>query len=464
MRARIVLLWLAGCAAALGQVNFVWDFPTNQYGAPSPFTGGGGNPTFMSAAGGSAIYAPTVSGVNANDYEMRTVLAATQGLAGGTYMHFLRASSNAAPGVGSCVGSYISVEFALPSGWQNGGAAQLTVNQCVNGTYNQLLGTSAAIHNGDALRSVVWGTTLWVFVNNVRYVSQTIPQTTGQPGYGGRNNPSPGLASPLVGHHDVASPLALQPHTLATSVLTNAASFKWSGVADDALGIGVYEYSVSRNGVAMTNLVEPIFTDATVQPSTTYAYSFTATDFHGNSSTPVTINITTPAANLIDPRRTGIYTTGSYWGGGGEQIDTLSGNLNFSLPLATAVGRAGTQIPVGLVYNSQNWRQDNGVNWNLGADVGFGYGWQMLIGSITPYHTDFLGDVDHYVYTDATGAQYLLNVNTGGVWSSKQSVYVWFDSNANKLHFRDGSFWVMGCTSGGGKPMREPCTRRSSRM
>jgi hypothetical protein len=147
MRARLVVLGLIGCAAALGQGGFVWDYPTNQYPPPNVFTGNG-DTSFTSSAGGSLIYTPTVSGVNGNDYEMRTVLSATQSLAGGTYMHFLRASSNAAPGVGS----YISVEFALPSNWQNGGAAQLTVNQSVSGTITQIAATTATIHNGDTLR------------------------------------------------------------------------------------------------------------------------------------------------------------------------------------------------------------------------------------------------------------------------------------------------------------------------
>jgi hypothetical protein len=145
-------------------------------------------------------------------------------------------------------------------------------------------------------------------------------------------------------------------------------------------------------------------------------------------------------------------TTGNYWGGGGEQIDTLSGNLNFTLPLLTAQGRAGWKIPVGLSYNAQNWRQDNGANWQLGSDVGFGFGWRMTIGSITPYYIYWWDGPDHYVFTDSTGAEYRLDVNNGGVWSSTHGVYVWFDSNANVLHFKDGTFWVMGCTSGGTEP------------
>jgi hypothetical protein len=60
--------------------------------------------------------------------------------------------------------------------------------------------------------------------------------------------------------------------------------------------------------------------------------------------------------------------------------------------------------------------------------------------------------IGHYVYADGSGAQYRLDVNDNGVWSSStQSVCVWFDSNANRLYFRDGTFWVMGCTSSSGE-------------
>ncbi len=109
---------------------------------------------------------------------------------------------------------------------------------------------------------------------------------------------------------------------------------------------------------------------------------------------------------ITDARRTGIYAAGSYWGGGGEQIDTLSGNLNFSLPLVKAQGRTGWQVPVGLSYNSQNWRQDDGVNLLLGEDVGYGFGWQAQVGSITPHTaiTQSSTGVDYYIYQDGTGA------------------------------------------------------------
>jgi hypothetical protein len=83
----------------------------------------------------------------------------------------------------------------------------------------------------------------------------------------------------------------------------------------------------------------------------------------------------------------------------------------------------------------------------LGQDVGYGYGWKLLAGSLLPFNTPT--GIGEYIFTDATGAQYRLNQNNGGVWTSLESVYVSYDSNANVLHFKDGSFWMMGCTSGG---------------
>jgi RHS repeat-associated protein len=126
--------------------------------------------------------------------------------------------------------------------------------------------------------------------------------------------------------------------------------------------------------------------------------------------------------------------------------------VNFSVPLLTAQGRANWTIPIGLSYNSQNWLQDNGVNWQLSDDVGYGFGWKLQIGSITPYYASATSGVDHYVYTDSTGAEYRLDQNNNGVWSSTQGIFVWFDSNAGILHFKNGQFWKMGSTSGASEP------------
>ncbi len=252
-----------------------------------------------------------------------------------------------------------------------------------------------------------------------------------------------------LGHHDTVSPFAVTGTTIASSVYPTQVSLRWTGAADDTNGIGVWGYSVYRNGVVVGAPGTAEFIDNTAAPSTSYTYVIYTGDQHGNWSSGTTVTVSTPPAQSIDPRRVGLFTTGSYWGGGGEQIDTLSGNLNFTLPLLKAQGRNGWTVPVNLSYNSQNWRQDGGVNWQLGDDVGYGFGWKAQIGSITPYYTNWWAGVDHYVFEDGTGAQYRLDQNNGGVWSSTQGIYVWFDANANVLHFKDGTFWNMGCTSGG---------------
>ena len=103
--------------------------------------------------------------------------------------------------------------------------------------------------------------------------------------------------------------------------------------------------------------------------------------------------------------------------------------------------------PVALSYNSQNWRRDGSTTFKLGADVGYGFGWRLMAGSLTPIYsspTTFL----HYLFTDASGAEYKLDVNTGGVWSSKEGIYVSFNTSTNRLEFSDGSTWLMDCVAG----------------
>jgi hypothetical protein len=60
--------------------------------------------------------------------------------------------------------------------------------------------------------------------------------------------------------------------------------------------------------------------------------------------------------------------------------------------------------------------------------------------------------VHHWVFTDATGAEYKLDVSENGIWRSREGIYVWYDANTDKLYFPDGSFWLMGCVSGGTEP------------
>jgi hypothetical protein len=170
----------------------------------------------------------------------------------------------------------------------------------------------------------------------------------------------------------------------------------------------------------------------------------------GGATHPGPIPTTPPAdsGNGLDPRRVGVRALGSYWGDAGENLDTDSGNLSFSNVLIKPFGRGNWSLPFQLSYNSQMWRHDSGGDWLLGQDVGYGMGWKLQVGSLTPVWAS-ASTIDHYLFTDASGAEYSLSVNTGGVWTSLEGIYLSYDSNANKLYSTDGSFWVMGCTSAG---------------
>ena len=80
--------------------------------------------------------------------------------------------------------------------------------------------------------------------------------------------------------------------------------------------------------------------------------------------------------------------------------------------------------------------------------MGYGYGWKLLAGSLTPAWSGYF-TLDHYTFTDASGAEYRLTQNTGGIWTSTESTYVSYNANTQILYFRDGMSWIMGCVSAG---------------
>jgi hypothetical protein len=143
--------------------------------------------------------------------------------------------------------------------------------------------------------------------------------------------------------------------------------------------------------------------------------------------------------------RPGIAAYGTYWGAAGEQIDLLSGNLNYSIPLIQAQGRAGLAATFALSYNSQIWRQASSASWLLGRDLGYGLGWTLQLGSVAPAGT-------YYIFTDASGSQYQLNGAAGNLWISQDGSYATYDATAQKLWFPDGSFWLMSVQSASGEP------------
>jgi len=255
------------------------------------------------------------------------------------------------------------------------------------------------------------------------------------------------LSDARIGYLDGTAPNVVSG--LAASISNGIVTVNWNASADDANGIGAVRYEVLRGTQSLG------FTGATswmmpIQPGESFTFNVKAYDGHRSFASPGGIAVAVPPASsglVDDSRRVGIHAQSAQWGAMGESIDMRSMNLNYTVPLLKAQGRAGVGLGLGLNYNSQNWRKEGSTVTKVGADVGYGFGWKLLAGSIIPVYSNPT-TLSYYIFTDSTGAEYKLDVNSGNVWNGTQGVYVWFDANTYKLHFADGSFWRMESISG----------------
>jgi hypothetical protein len=329
----------------------------------------------------------------------------------------------------------------------------------------QLASGSTSYSDGAVLKAFINNGKVVALVNNTLVASANTVWTPGgsMPGVCTDLNASDGTLTSIVTHIDIGSAESVPPNALSSgsitkSISTNYVNLAWPAATDDANGLGVLDYQVYRNGLLLGSTTGLTFSDTTVTPGTNYSYQLVVRDFFFNTASTTFSVMTTPIGTLPpypsstpDGRRVGVRTTGAYWGASGEKIDVRSGNLNFSMPLLSVKSRAGLSVGFSLSYNSQNWRYDSSTNWKFDGDVGFGFGWRLQAGSLMPVWNAGLTAVNYYFFIDSTGAEYKLDQSTGNVWSSKESIYVWFDANTSTLYFRDGSSWYFGCVSAGGQ-------------
>lgn len=374
-----------------------------------------------------------------SEYEVKTGLSTFYGT--GYTIHYLRASNDAMHGNGSTQGTYYAVQYGIDI--NNGSRVKIWLRDG-NGTVTLLADAAVAWRSSGLAQSVIRGNgTILAFLDGVLiHKVQDSTLTSGKPGVGGwwyGGGGSPRQLGPL----DRVAPGNPSVQAMAFS---NMVDLQWGPAVDDANGTGVFAYEVYRNGVFLAEVQQRGFTDATVSPATSYTYLIKARDRHNNLSTGASVGVTTLAAGISDARRIGIRSEGTYWGGAGEQIDMRSGNLTFALPLVSAEGRNGWRVGLGLVYNSQNWRKDASGQWRLGQDVGYGFGWRLMAGSITPMMSSSV-TVHHWIFRDASGAEYRLDQNSGGIRTSKETTYVRYDANQHRLYGPDGTMWYMDCIS-----------------
>ncbi len=455
MKLRILVSSILVAGTLLGAYTYYYSdtlttINTTNWNQNGSVTATAGGLTATSANGGSLISKVSVPD-GTSQYEVKTTL--TLATSGGTYISYLRASTDAMSGP-TPQGTYYSVELQNPTFSGSNCIATLVVNKRLNGAVSLVFQQPVYCINGMAIRSVIRndGTILitCIAASMVIRLSDT-SITAGKGGVGGLNMPAGNsIARADLGPLDTVGPQGVNVQSIGTSVFPTRVDAQWQGITDDAAGAGICFYENYRNLVFFQteNPATFTFSDAGVSASTSYNYRLFAVDCHNNYSPPANFTVTTPPAGAIDPRRVGVRPTGSYWGSAGEQVDSLSGNVNFTIPLFRAQGRGGTGVTIALSNNSQSWRLDPGGTWKLARDVGYGFGWRLMAGSLLPYWSDSV-TIHHYIYTDATGAEYRLDQNNAGVWTSLEGIYVSYDANVNRLYFTDGSFWAISVISGG---------------
>jgi len=246
-------------------------------------------------------------------------------------------------------------------------------------------------------------TQLWVPIS-----TEEVTVMYGGAGVSGTVNSA--VTSAALGPLDTTPPGTIP--SIGTSVTPARVDLSWSAVTDNAGGSGLIHYEVYRDSNFLGTTTGTTWTDWSPPPGNFLTYKVRPVDFHGNySETTVSVNIPSVPAiptSTYDPRQVGVRASGVYWGAMGEQIDMRSGNLNFTLPVLRAVSRGSAGVGLALNYNSQQWRKDNGGTWKFGGDVGYGFGWRLMAGAITPIWSDVY-TFSHYLFTDSTGAEYRLN-------------------------------------------------------
>ncbi|HXI43336.1 MAG TPA: hypothetical protein VNH83_25370, partial [Bryobacteraceae bacterium] len=155
MKIRTIGLLLLLAAAVFGGYTYYYtDALTSINGTNwtqnGSLTATSGGLTSTTANGGSLIYIP-VQQINPNGYEVKTTLTLSSTAGGGTYVTYLRATSNAISGPAPN-GTYYSVELQDPTGTPTG-SATLSVYKRVSGVITTLGTTTVSRHNGMTIRA-----------------------------------------------------------------------------------------------------------------------------------------------------------------------------------------------------------------------------------------------------------------------------------------------------------------------
>ena len=163
-------------------------------------------------------------------YEVKTTLTLTA--SGGTYIHYLEATTDAKSGP-SASGTFYSVELQNPTVTAGGmaGSGTLALNKRENGSMTVLASTVVPCHNGTTIRSVMTTYGIFVFVDNLYYLSSyPTPLLSGKPGIGAFATPAGNsIARVDLGGLDRVGPSAVISQSIGTSEYPDHVGFAVAG-------------------------------------------------------------------------------------------------------------------------------------------------------------------------------------------------------------------------------------------
>jgi hypothetical protein len=479
------VLAVAACSSAVLQGAWNGNYVQNNLNSSSGWTlNGTGWGSFLNNPGFRNTnwwYGSAISGWNIPQYapnvDASALVQLTPGNDNGTYIVFVSASSNANhSATGYSNGTYIAL-VATANVTANSCYASLSlVKAATAGVVENLgyAGTAECVNNQIYIELVLRDG--WLLVYNFGRHQTTINAGTlppaGLPGVGGKDM---GSGSAIIradfDRIEYGSPTAPAASAIAVTATATQVDFAFPGAADDPNGKGVAWYALDRapqgtqNFTRVGELVQGFgqYSDRGVTHSTAYTYRIWVSDFHSNLAY-VDFNATTAPQGTLDPRQVGLPPTAPTYGALGANINLLSGNVNYNMPLLRAQARGGWSVGFSLNHDTQSWRKTGSQIWKHGVDTGYGFGWKLMAGSVMRYYKGSY-ETSHIVFTDAAGTEYRLDRKVqadGTAWASP-AVWdgYWAASTANfygifqedwsyyRMKFPDGSSWFFGSHSAG---------------
>ncbi|GEM_PF-1575541 len=425
-------------------------------------------------SGGSAI-----SNVNIPLYDPNVdasaVVQLTAGNDSGVYIVYARASADAnLQPYGYSTGSFLAM-VATANVTGTTCYANLTLyRQLAPGNLQSWSAGTAECYNNQLYLELI-SRDNWVLTYNWGRHQATIGAGTvpssGKPGVGGWSMPSTSaIVRADLDRLEYGAPIA--PPLSSINVLATATQvdFTFPDAADDANGKGVAWYALDRSLVGQGNYTrvgESVqsfgqFSDKGVQHSTTYDYRIWIVDFHSNLAY-ADFSATTAPQGSVEPRQIGMPPNVPTFGAMGANVNLLSGNVNFNLPLLRAQARGGWSVGFALNHDTQSWRKVGSKVWKYGVDIGYGYGWKLMAGSVMRYFSGTY-QTSHFIFTDSTGTEYRLDrkvQSDGTAWTTGPWDGYWASSSATfygifqedwayyRMKFPDGSSWFFGSHSAG---------------